>query len=378
MSETTEDVVAPAVDDQIVETTAPETAVDTSSGETAGASTAGEESAKSLLDVLSESIDEASKTRKTIQPKAEELAQDDSRPRNADGTFKTETPEEKAAREALENETPEAKAAREVKEAEAAKKPADHVNDPIPENTNKRTQERIKSLIETVKAQEALVAQHGELFAAIQGTGASPDEFATMVNYMKGVRSNDPKSMEWAYSVLQSELRGLAVKMGKPLYEVNLLRDKENADLVAEIGEGKITSNHAHEIALMREAQKTQHQRAQRTTAATSEADAEKAANTAADKFDADMRKRDGDAVFQAKFDILIPALKNTLARLPPADRLSVFKDAYDNLKIATPAPAPIAAPKPVPMRPKAPAGGATVSTVPKSAIEAMNAALGM
>lgn len=343
------------------------------------AASSSESEAKTLLEAVTAGIEEGQKPRK-VTPKAEEEAADDSRPRNADGTFKTETAEEKTAREAADaeaiarkDETPEQKAAREAEELK--KKPVDAINDPLPEGLNKRTTERIKTLIETVKAQGTLVEQHTKMFDSIQGTGASPEEFGTMVGYLGAVRSNDPAAMERAYGILQSELRGLAVRMGKPLPEVNLLRDPANVDLVNEIRDGKISNPRAHEIALMREQQK----QGRTTTAAKTEADTHATAQSTATEelrvLGNQLQARDG-AVYDAKYNQIVPILKETFKDVHPSKWKAMFERAYNNLKIEAPAPVARVVPKQMPLRPKAPAGGAAPAGGPKSALEAINTAL--
>lgn len=385
----------------LVETTAAETVVETPAVETPAVETT--EGPKSLLDAVSAGIAEGA-PRKIVSKgeQTEEEIAADKRPRNADGTFKTETAEEKATREEAEEaaklaaetpeqkaarlaaETPEQKAAREAKEAAAAKK-ADPINDPIPDGLNKRTTERIKSLIDTVKAQETLVAQHGELFGAITATGASPDEFSTMLSYMGAVHSDDPKRLEAAYSLLQGELRGLAIKMGKPLFEVNLLRDAANADLVQEIQEGKITNQRAHELALARERTRVETTRTKTTTDATQATNDYKAAQTAAtaelDVLDTELRAKDGNAVFQAKYNVLVPMLNKLFQRIDPKEWKGIFLEHYNNLAVpaaaaVTPAPAAVVPDKPTPMRPKSPAGAGSAIPAPKSALDAISQAL--
>ncbi len=349
---------------------------DTSANVAASPADADKSSApKTALEAVTAGIEDGQKPRR-ITSKAE----DDGRPRNEDGTFKAETAEEKAARERAEliaKETPAEKTAREAKEAADAKKP-DHVNDPIDPSLKGRTAERMKYLIDTVKQQAGLMESHTALFDAVQGTGASPDEFATMIHYMKAVHANDIPTLERAYTMLQAELKGLSIKLGKPIPEVNLLRDPTNADLVKEIQEGKITNARAHELAVAR-AQRT------KATTETSTADAQKkaqqefetakaAAITALDKLDGTLRARDGNEAFQAKYDVIVPMLKKLYPRIDPKEWVGVFQQHYDNMP--TPVkPAVVVPPKTMPLRPKTPAGG-NASAAPKSALEAINAAL--
>jgi hypothetical protein len=386
-------------DDELSVTTTDENQTDestsTQESTTADAGTAASElasetsTASSALDVLSEAIELANKgpkAAKQITPKSEELATDDSRPRNADGTFKS-SEQIAADAAAAKTETPEQKATREA--AEAAKKP-DHINDPIDPSVKGRTAERMKYLIDTIKEQTVIAEQHAAMFDVITGTGANPEEFGQMVGYLKSVRSNDPKDLEMAYKVLQSELVGLAVRMGKPLYEVNLLRDAANKDLVDEVKAGTITSNRAHELALAREI--TRRGAAVRTTATAqqTEAQAYETAKDGAikelDAMDKELRAKDGNEAFQAKYDALMPHFKSIVQHVPPAKWKAVFKDLYDKSAakpasaVVVPASTTVATPKTkqMPLRPKAPAGGGAATTAPKTALDAMNEALGM
>jgi hypothetical protein len=365
----------------IEETPAIETAVDAADAPVVETKTEENVETKTALDAISEAIDDTFKGPKRIESKADEQAKEDTRPRNADGTFKTETPEEKAARETVDAakaaETPEQKAAREAEEAKKVAQP-DHVNDKIPEGLNKRTAERMQYLIDTVKQQNTIVEQHNALFTAVQAAG-TPEEFAGMLGYMRAVKSNDPATLEKAYTVLQGELRGLCIKLGKPIPEVNLLMDKDNADLVQEIREGKITTERAHQLAVARASQ----HRTTTTTAAETTAATEKAAHDAAvadlDAFDVAQRKIDGDEVFQAKYDVLVPALQKTLKRVDPREWGKIVREAYADLPTPKKAAAVVAAPaKTMPQRPKSPAGAGSAPAAPKSALDAVNAALGM
>lgn len=338
---------------------------------------------KTAAEAIDAAITDASSPRR-ITPKQEDKEQQDTRPRNADGTFKTETAEEKTERERLEaiaKETPEEKKTREDAEAAAAKK-VDHVNDPIDASVKGRTAERMKFLIDTVKEQANLVEQHNALFDAVRGTGATPDEFAAMIQYMKAVRSTDAATLEKAYTLIQSELRGIAIKLGKPLPEVNLLRDPDNKDLVDEIRDGKITNQRAHEIALHRETLKRQ-QTITKSTADTERATAEQTrvlteGRAALTKLGDELQAKDGPAIYGAKYDILVPMLKPLFERLDPREWVGVFTHHYNTLTLQAKPPAPTVTTteKPRPLRPAAPANGGGAAAAPKSALEAINFAL--
>lgn len=365
---------------------APESEVKETQGETTDAG----KTAKSALEAISEGIGEAfaprkitSKAELTPEQKAaeekaarEKIEQEDAEQaekgqlRGPDGKFRAMTAEEKKAYE-------DKKAA----DAAAAAKP-DAVNDPIPKDLNERTATRMKELIQTVKEQAALAEQHNALFGAIQATGATPDEFADMITYMRFAHTNDPASLQTAYKLLQRELSALAVRLGQPIPEVNLLRDPANKDLVDEVNAGKLTAQRAHELAAARAAKGATEATAKRAgEAATAKEQAEaatKAGRTELDALDAELRARDGNETFQRKYDILVPQLKNLFSRLDPRQWKETFIDCYENLKLpALPAAAaPASTGKPQPIRPKAPAGTSGGTSAPKTALEAISQAL--
>jgi hypothetical protein len=340
---------------------------------------------KSLSDLMSEAIDSADNRKKTAETpeakaerekaaaeaatKEEAEAAKKGQVRGADGKFREMTPEEKAAKEA-------AAAA----EAAKAAKP-DHINDPIPKDINARTAERMTALVNDVKALQAVQKDHNDLMGYINGTGASPQEFSQALNYMRAIRSNDPKMLEAAYAQLQSELLGLSERMGKPIPEVNLLRDPKNADLVKEIQDGKLTVQRAHELALWRSRQARES--TTRTTAETTQAKERERAQVLdvgkneLNALEDTLIAKDGEALYRAKTEIVYAALEPVFASIDPRNWKATFQAAYDKLKLQAPAapaaPAPTA--RPTPLRPKAPAAGGAQGA-PKSALEAVSAAL--
>lgn len=384
-------------DDAVIDLATDSPAPDATGGESASAANASGEPSQTPLEAISAAIEEVGQPRR-VQPKQEELDQQDTRPRNADGTFKVETADEKATREEAEEaarlaaetpeektarlaaETPEQKTAREAKEAAAAAKAKpDSINDPIPDGLNKRTAGRMQELIDTVKAQKAIVESHTQLFDAVRAAG-SPEEFSAMLNYMAASKSNDPKVLEVQYQVLQQELRGLAIRMGKPIFEVNLLRDPANKDLVDDIAAGVLSNQRAHELALQRETQKrAQGQGKQEQAASVAEAD-RKFGVEDLDALEQELARRDGAETYKAKRALLQSSLKQTMARISPREWREVFTDAYEGLVLPPKAAAVIPAPiveKQQPQRPKQPAGAGAGGAAPKSALDAINLALG-
>ena len=338
---------------------------------------------KSLADLISEAVDSADNRKKpaeTPEAKAERekadaeaVAKEDvaaaekGQVRGADGKFRAMTPEEKAAKDA------------EAEAAKAATK-ADHINDPIPKDINARTAERMTALVNDVKALQAVQKDHNDLMGYINGTGASPQEFSQALNYMRAIRSNDPKMLEAAYAQLQSELLGLSERMGKPIPEVNLLRDPKNSDLVKEIQDGKLSVQRAHELALWRSRQ-ARETTTRTTTDQTQAQERERAQVLEVGKNDLNTLEdtliaRDGEALYRSKTEIVYAALEPVFASIDPRHWKATFQAAYDKLKIQAPAAVPAApAIRPQPLRPKAPAAGGAQGA-PKTALEAMSAAL--
>ena len=346
--------------------------------------------APTIKDALDEAI--ASAGPKRITPKTEETpeakeqaakeaaAKEDAdaaakgQVRGADGKFRAMTDEEKAAKE-------------------AAAKP-DAVDAPIPEEVKGRTRERMQELIGVVKEQRVLAEQHNALFGAIEGTGATPDEFATMIAYMRAAHSNDATALRSAYTVLQTELRHLAIRLNTPLPEVNLLMDKDNADLVKELQEGKITAQRAHEVALGRARATFESQRSTQVKTLEQSVAADKQAVAAGratlNTLEGELIATDGKEIYDRKSAIVVKQLDDLFTRLDPKEWSRVFKATY----AALPDPgAPKVVPKVVPaggaapgtpggpvrkqpLRTHQPAGAGGAQTGPKSALEAINQAL--
>lgn len=382
--ETQTDEAATPADESQTETstqTTEDTAAADASAETVAAAEdapqPGEEAGKkgeSLADAINEAIEGAGPKKVAPKAEAEETAAElEAQGRNPDGTFKEKAPEQKKAEEDA---------------AAAAKKPAaeeDPINDPIPDAIKGRTRERMQKLIDTVKAQTEIAEQHDALFGTIQATGATPEEFAAMVGYMRAVHSNDPKDLEQAYNVLREELVGIAIKLGRPVPEVNLLREKGNEDLIKEIQDGTLTVNRAHEISIQRAAAaRSQQQNQAKTQADRTTQDAatikQQGINELND-LDKVLRAQDGNEVFDYKYaKLTTPEMKEYFQTLDPRTWVPTFKRLYSLIEVPAATVAPTvkpAAPKPRPMRPSAPAGGGGASPAqPKSALEALNAAL--
>jgi hypothetical protein len=294
----------------------------------------------------------------TEEPEAEEPTEDEGEPTEEDGE------------EPVAEEKP-----KEGEEKPAEGKAEDPVNDPIPEGLAERTKQRIETLVTRVREGEQYRSQYEELVGTLTSTGASPEEYGQMVQYMRLVHSDDPQDLEVAMQALQAELRGVAMKLGKPVPGVDFLADYPDLQTAVEAQE--ITAEHAQEIAVNRSRQAAATQQSQTRSQQQAQQQeyqtAVRAAQTQLNQLEAQLKS---DPQYQAKYDILVPALRETFQSIHPSQWTATFKRAYDNLTLpATPAPAPPPKkPAQQPLRPRQPAGQG--ERQPSSVLDAVTAAL--
>jgi hypothetical protein len=263
-------------------------------------------------------------------------------------------------------------------------KEPDHVNDPIDARLAPRTQERIRSLADEVKQLREVSENNGQMIGAIMNTGATPQEFGAMVGYLGAVHSDDPAKLEAAYQLLQSELQGLALRMGKPLAEVNWLEGHQ--DLIDAIRSGATTRELAIEIAMNRASVKRTKEIAAAKAKQTETVQAtEKDTQTATAELDAlGDELLAADPLYKAKYDAIVPKLKAEFAKIHPRQWKTRFLEEYARAKVGAPKAAPKAAPgapvvpvnkpKGQPLRPSTPSG--TTAKAPGSALDALSSAI--
>lgn len=313
----------------------------------------------------------------------------------ADGTFKSkdELERDKAAIAAAET----AAAAGDGKgkpPAKPAKGKPDHVNDPIPDDVQGRTRQRIEGLVATTKdlttkltAAETELTQARELVGMIDATGADPETFARHMDVLALMHSSDVGDKQ----AVVKYLRAAADKIGKELGETppgaNALEGHQ--DLIDEVEAGELTQARAEEIAKGRNREKaleTHRTTTQQQNDANAAANAQRAAvKTALNGLTAELRKKDGDAKYERKHKLLVPFIRRLNPAMKPEAMVQAVREAYDALVLPdVPKPngggqqngrAPAGTGGQQPMRHKQGAGGGQVRQ-PGSALEAMNAAL--
>jgi hypothetical protein len=292
-----------------------------------------------------------------------------------------EKPEPEAKPEAKSDEKAEPEAKPDVKpeakpEAKPEVKPIDAVNDPIPNTVSERTRERMQTLIDRVKKADSEIQTHRELYDTVVSTGASPDEFGAMVQYMRLVHSDKPEDLRQAMQMIQAELRGMAMKLGEAPPALDFVSD--HADLVEALNANAITPALAQEMAINRARASSN---AQASEASRQQAQAQAVVDAAKGELDAlGVSLAKSDPQYAAKVKLLVPALQPVFNSIPPAQWKATFEAAYKAMVLpeaaTVPTPSAPAGPKPAPIRPSAPAGGG--NKAPSTGLEALNAALGV
>lgn len=266
-------------------------------------------------------------------------------------------------------------------------KAPDPLNDPLPNALKRETKERITTLVNMVKekdqAFQRVEAEHREIMGAILETKANPAQYGQALEYLRMVNSPNRADQEQALAFMQQELAVMARRLGKPVPGVNMLEGHN--DLIEHVSTGRLSPEHAQEIAAARaaalEAQRMgqrQQQNEQITQQNLRAVNQGKADLTALGK-----QLQGVDPVgYEAKRKILVNTLKPVFATIPPNQWAATFKRAYD----ALPAPAQQVQPPPppttqgakppggggnTPLRASNPAG--TAAAAPKSLAEAID-----
>jgi hypothetical protein len=302
---------------------------------------------------------------------------------------------EGAEGEGGEAETPEQKAERERQEAEAAKKPPDHVNDPIPEGLSKRTTERMSFLANRVRELEPMASQGEELIGYINSSGMNAEEFGMALTFGRFKHSDNVDDHRKAYAILWQGLKELAPLIGETLPGVDPLEGHQ--DLKDRVTAKTLDPKDAAELAAgrnRRKAEQTAMQRASQNVQATTEqrrkaAELEEA--TRVELNDLGRQLAATDPQFEVKMKALQAAPRGAdgltpmqrIKNAPPQLRVNAFLKAFLAAKPAAPKAGVAAGGKTPGRQPlragKVPAaGGAGVKREPKSPIEAMDFALGL
>jgi hypothetical protein len=257
-----------------------------------------------------------------------------------------------------------------------AVKPADPLNDPLPNALKRETKERITTLVGMVKDTttklERVSAEHNEMMGYIRETQATPEQYGQALTYLKLVNSSSREDKEQALEIMQAEVAALARMIGKPVPGVNILEGHD--DLIADVAAQRMSMERAAELAAAREAQNFQRRQGETTRQAQAETrEMAQARDNARTQLNALEQVLMRDPAYKQKRPILVAQMKPIFAQLHPSRWATAFRQAYDALPAsAAPRPTPPATmvPKNTPLRASNPAGGSVPA--PKSMLEAV------
>jgi hypothetical protein len=283
-------------------------------------------------------------------------------------------------------ETPEAKAAREKAEKEAARGTGDILEDPIPADLNKRTQERITKLIESVKELQPDADVGRELMGHIEASHMTADEFSMALTFGRLKHSDNIEDNRQAFNILMQGLKELAPLIGETLPGVDLLEG--HPDLTAKVKEGKLDPKDAAEIAAGRNRRKaegvaaTRAQANAQTAQQRTQQQQQQAAAVKKELNDLGADLLANDPQFEAKMKAMSKEQKAKINATPLGLRVNAFLKTYMSIRPPAKGTVPANSRKPgqQPLRAgKVPAaGGGNVRREAKSAVEAMDVALGL
>lgn len=268
------------------------------------------------------------------------------------------------------------------KHAVEAKKP-DALNDAIPKDLKKETQDRIRTLIDTNKDTtakfEKATQDFGYLIDGIKATGTTPEQYGELLQFMAAFNSKDPATQARALEMVESVADRLATLLGKERAPSDVL--SKHPDLQEAVAKGQVTPQYAKEIARTRNGQAF---RTEIETSHNSAAQARHAAEVELTTARTDLNTLEAqlqasDPQYDAKRAALVPILQPIFKTIPPSQWKGAFDQAYKNLRLPAAARAAPRAPTRQPMRAGGSAqaaGGGALKQDAGSMLDAMNEAL--
>jgi len=204
-----------------------------------------------------------------------------------------------------------------------------------------RRQKRFRELKDELDMLKPLAERGKEWEQTIQATGASPEQFGNMLNYLSAINSGDPAQMGKAYEAMQAELAWLGKQLGKPAPGYDPLA--EHAELQAQIEQGVLSREAAQELIAARRQQAIYSERQQQSIQQQQRQAAQQQALDAVAVLGDKLRAQDG-ALFKTRFKAIEPMVAVIQDSLPPAQWAAAIEKAYQAAPViaATPrAPAP-------------------------------------
>jgi hypothetical protein len=265
--------------------------------------------------------------------------------RDAKGRFvKKAAADPAAAAAAAKGAKPEIDPATGKPKAAAAPKKGDPVNDPIPDDVKGRTRERMEGLVTAAKAltteRDALKAEvegAREFLDMIDATGATPESFGAHMNVLALMHSTNVDDKRAVLGYLNKARDKIAGELGETVGDADPLAGHQ--DLIDDVEGGELRKERAIEIATARNRQKAaDNLRTAETTRNNEQSAVERqkaATKTALNGLTAELRKKDGDALYDRKHKLLVPIVKRMVATLPADKVVAAVREAYAAIELA-------------------------------------------
>ena len=254
---------------------------------------------------------------------------------------------------------------------------ADHLNDPIPEGTNKRTAQRIQSLISDVKELSTAREERDAIMQAIERTQSTPDQYAGALTVLKLYNSDSAEDKAQCLEIIRGMERDLAIELGQGQNHVKL---SDYPDLNSEVEAGTLSEERAMELAAVRERDKhittKKQQRDEQTQGQRQTQELVDAGKKALNDLGQELTADPAYAQLYPQFTAL---LQTTLRHVHPSEWGEVARDTYSKLKAAIPANTnnnPQPKPKNQPLRPKSGSSSSNKKSEAASALDALDGAL--
>lgn len=287
--------------------------------------------------------------------KAEEQAAAAAAKKKADDEFtaanKGKTPEEIAAAQAAR----EAEAKKKAEAEEAAKLKAQkaddfHLSPQMKKHLSQEAQQRFHSLHRYAKEKETEVVKLTEtvkplteardtLLSILEETHTSQDDLVGYLNFNALLHSQDPKDLQTALGIVESQRAAIYKALGKEAPGVDLLA--EFPDLLDRVEKELITREDALELANGRRRdqalskQRNDHGEQQRNVEATKKVQDDALASI--DKWSKEMAGKDID--YKKKEEKLLAELPEIIKNYPANLWLRTFQSLYKTIEVVKPAP---------------------------------------
>lgn len=262
----------------------------------------------------------------TADEETEELT-DGEKPRGKDGKF---------VKQGERGEETEAKPAKGAQREE--KREPDPVKDPIPKDTKQETADRIRTLVRMNNELSAnlatVTADFDTMIGGIKATGAGPQQYGEILNWMKLFYSNNPGEQKQAYDLVESVAERMAMKLGIERKGSDPVTG--HPDLQAAVAAKQLTPEYAKQIATDRNSKKF-------NTELQSQADSyqqqqaqivQQTQQAKADLTTLGTTLQATDPDYARKRALIVPVLRPLFRQLQPTQWKSAFETAYRNVVI--------------------------------------------